>query len=125
MQINSPSLRLHNEIVELTSLLRPTEKEDEQRREAHARVQGVVQAIFPGCTLDIFGSFATGLHLPTSDVDCVILGTDIQDHQIATALQGLGRALQQEEWATDLEVLCCFERDIFFCMFYPVFCLSP
>jgi predicted nucleotidyltransferase len=104
MLINSLSLRLHNEIVELTNLLQPTEKEDEQRREAHSKVQEVVRAVFPGCTLDIFGSFATGLHLPTSDVDCVIMGSDVQEHQIGTALQGLGRALQQQEWTTDLEV---------------------
>ena len=104
MFIGSPALRLHNEIVELTQLLRPTPKEDEQRREAHGLLQGVVQSLFPAATLDIFGSFATGLHLPTSDVDCVILGSNVAEFQVATALQGLGRLLQGQDWVADLEV---------------------
>ena len=70
-------------------------------------MQDVVQEVFPGCTLEIFGSFATGLHLPTSDVDCVILHSGIADRQVPTALQGLGRKLQQMDWVTNLEVWPC------------------
>jgi predicted nucleotidyltransferase len=120
MHIGSPSLRLHNEIVELTQLLKPTEQEDVQRMEAHKLLSDVVQEVFPGSKLDIFGSFATSLHLPTSDVDCVILDAGIGESQVPTALQGLGRKLQQKDWVRDLEVravqqppspLCCTRSD--------------
>jgi predicted nucleotidyltransferase len=103
-RIGSASLRLHNEIVELTQLLRPTREEDAQRMEAHKLLADVVQDVFPGCTLEIFGSFATGLHLPTSDVDCVILNSNLSESQVPTALQGLGRKLQKQNWVRDLEV---------------------
>lgn len=102
-RIGSPALRLHNEIVELTHLLQPTATEDAQRREAHALLAAVVQEVFPGCTLEIFGSFATGLHLPTSDVDTVILESAVPDGQVALALRGLGRKLQPLSWVKDLE----------------------
>jgi predicted nucleotidyltransferase len=104
MRIGSPSLRLHNEIVELTQLLRPTDQEDEQRMEARRLLASIVTEVFPGSKLEIFGSFATGLHLPTSDVDCVILQSEVPESQVPTALQGLGRKLQQQTWVTDLEV---------------------
>ena len=54
----------------------------------------------------MFGSFATGLHLPTSDVDCVILESDVPDARVATALQGLGKKLAALPWVKDLEVRC-------------------
>lgn len=62
----------------------------------------VVQAVFPGAQLKVFGSFSTGLHLPTSDVDCVIL--DAQVASVPMALTGLGKALQRMEWSSELEV---------------------
>jgi hypothetical protein len=39
--IRSQSLRLHNEIVELTTLLKSTAEEDKQRRDAVASVEAV------------------------------------------------------------------------------------
>lgn len=104
-QIASQSLRLHNEIVELTTLLRPTAEEDKQRHEAFALVEGVVESVFPGAELRIFGSFSTGLHLPTSDVDCVILNAGVGDLQVPKALHGLGAALAKQGWVSNLEVI--------------------
>lgn len=57
--------------------------------------------------LQIFGSFATGLHLPTSDVDCVITDSTVAPHQAGNALTALGTALRGKEWVKDLEV-CTF-----------------
>lgn len=52
----------------------------------------------------MFGSFATGLHLPTSDVDCVILCDDIAPSECVQALKAIGQAMQRSEWATEVEV---------------------
>ena len=38
------------------------------------RFKAAVTAVWPGCRVDTFGSFATGLYLPTSDLDLVIFG---------------------------------------------------
>jgi hypothetical protein len=53
INIESQSVRLHNEIVELTSLLQPTEEEDAQRLEAKKLLEDVVQQIFPGSSLQV------------------------------------------------------------------------
>ena len=54
--------------------------------------------------MQIFGSFATGLHLPTSDVDCVITDSTVAPSQAGSALTALGTALRGKEWVKDLEV---------------------
>jgi hypothetical protein len=51
--IASQSVRLHNEIVELTQLLKPSEQEDDQRREAHHLLEEVVTQLFPGSKLAV------------------------------------------------------------------------
>jgi DNA polymerase sigma len=62
--------------------------------------------------VQVFGSFATGLHLPTSDVDCVIMDSDVSEDRVATALQGLGRALHGRDWVSDLEVRATLNHEV-------------
>jgi DNA polymerase sigma len=51
-----------------------------------------------------FGSFATGLHLPTSDVDCSIVDDALDASTAANALRALGNLLRPKSWVKDLEV---------------------
>ena len=60
------------EIVEFCRFLEPTDEETAERSAATERVRGVIQAIWPEAVVQIFGSFATGLYLPTSDMDLVV-----------------------------------------------------
>lgn len=53
VRIQSQSARLHNEIVELTSLLQPSEEEDAQRHKAKKLLEDVVVEIFPGASLEV------------------------------------------------------------------------
>ena len=68
------------EIVEFCRFLEPTEAETESRSAATERVTGVIQAIWPEAVVQVFGSFATGLYLPTSDMDLVV--TDSGDRRV-------------------------------------------
>jgi hypothetical protein len=52
-QIASQSARLHNEIVELTMLLQPTEEEDMQREQAKKLLEDVVKEIYPDASLQV------------------------------------------------------------------------
>ncbi|KIZ03868.1 hypothetical protein MNEG_4085 [Monoraphidium neglectum] len=70
----SPSLKLHNEIVCFCKMLEPTVEESSARRDSVAEVAAVAAGIFPGCKLEVYGSYATGLYTPASDVDCVLTG---------------------------------------------------
>ena len=54
VRMESQSARLHNEIVELTSLLQPTTEEDAQRYEAKTLLEDVVREIFPGSSLEVW-----------------------------------------------------------------------
>ena len=70
-----------------------------------SRIEDEARDVLPGCRAALFGSKATGLSLPTSDVDIVLLGTpyDIfapreafstaQRHEICTHLSVLQRRL--------------------------------
>jgi len=86
-KLRSPLLRLHSEIVDFCRFAEPTAGEASSRAAAVQRVRDVVTSIWPGARLEVFGSFATGLYLPTSDIDAVIL-----DSACAAPAEGL-RAL--------------------------------
>lgn len=39
-----------------------------------SRIESVVLALWPKAHVEVFGSFRTGLYLPTSDIDLVVIG---------------------------------------------------
>lgn len=67
------SERLHQELLDLAAFLSPTEAEATARNQLIQQVDAVVRRIFPECHVKCFGSFETGLYLPTSDIDLVIV----------------------------------------------------
>lgn len=72
----SPLVALHNEIVDFATLMEPKEYEIREREELVERVTKLCEATFPSCIVRVFGSQATGLFLPTSDIDIVLLLPD-------------------------------------------------
>jgi non-canonical poly(A) RNA polymerase PAPD5/7 len=70
---NVPKLvLLHDEIVSFAKLMEPTPEELENRQIFIAEVEKVVKSTFQNCEIQVFGSSATGLILPHSDVDFVV-----------------------------------------------------
>jgi non-canonical poly(A) RNA polymerase PAPD5/7 len=69
-----PSVALHNEIVSFCQLMEPMPSEIRQREELIEQVKELVKKTFVDDPVEVeaFGSFATGLLLPTSDIDLVI-----------------------------------------------------
>lgn len=101
--IQSPLLQLHQEIVDFCEFVAPTEEEQQMRETAVERVSGVVQSIWPHSQVKVFGSFATGLYLPTSDVDVVVLDsgcTALQD-----GLKALAKALTRGHVGKNIQVI--------------------
>ena len=68
------SLGLHEEILDFCKYISPRPSEEMMRNEVVQRVRGVIQNKWPEATVEVFGSFNTGLYLPTSDIDIVVLG---------------------------------------------------
>ena len=65
---------LHNEIEDFSRWMRPTKEETMLRGCVVERIKRIVHQLWPTARVDIFGSFKTGLYLPTSDIDIVIFG---------------------------------------------------
>ena len=80
-----PMTFLHNEIVSFVQLMEPLPSEIEQRELLVRRIQKTVQDNFPdGTRVEVFGSQATGLFLPTSDIDLVVMSPTLEQHDTPT-----------------------------------------
>ncbi|EXB51373.1 PAP-associated domain-containing protein 5 [Morus notabilis] len=102
-KFKSPMLQLHKEIVDFCEFLSPTPEEQDARNAAIERVFDVIKYIWPNCKVEVFGSFKTGLYLPSSDIDVVILGAGIPNPQ--QGLQALSRALSQRSLVKKMQVI--------------------
>ncbi|KAK8527405.1 hypothetical protein V6N12_054618 [Hibiscus sabdariffa] len=102
-KFKSPMLQLHKEIVDFCDFLSPTPEEQAARDAAVHSVFDVIKYIWPACRPEVFGSFRTGLYLPTSDIDVVILESGIKNPQ--TGLHALSRALSQRGIAKKMQVI--------------------
>lgn len=89
--------------MDFCAFLSPTAEEKAARDLAIESVFGVVKHIWPHCQVEVFGSFRTGLYLPTSDVDVVILKSGLQNPQIG--LNAISKALSQRGMAKKIQVI--------------------
>jgi len=71
---NINAIGLHEEILDFYSYISPRQCEDTMRKEVVERVTKIIQDKWPEAKLEVFGSFNTGLYLPTSDIDIVVFG---------------------------------------------------
>lgn len=78
-------------------------EEHAARQRTVQRTTEVVQSIWPTSTVAVFGSFATGLYLPTSDIDLVVLGSDAANN-LADAQRALAAALGRQGVGKDITV---------------------
>ncbi|XP_071771845.2 terminal nucleotidyltransferase 4A-like [Centroberyx gerrardi] len=91
----SPGINgLHEEIVDFFNFMSPRPEEEAMRRDVVNRIEGVIKDLWPTARVEIFGSFSTGLYLPTSDIDLVVFGK--WDHP---PLQELEQALRKHNVA--------------------------
>lgn len=60
--------RLHQEIEHFYAHMIPTPLEHAARLEVVSRIESTVLSLWPNARVEVFGSFRTGLYLPTSDI---------------------------------------------------------
>ncbi|XP_046677397.1 terminal nucleotidyltransferase 4B-like isoform X2 [Homalodisca vitripennis] len=65
---------LHQEIEDFYKYMTPTEEEHQMRIGVVKKIESIVHSLWPSAKVEVFGSFSTGLYLPTSDIDLVVLG---------------------------------------------------
>ena len=102
-RVRSPLIRLHQEIVDFCRYLEPTAEESSARTAAVERVRGAVLSIWPGARFEVHGSFATGMYLPNSDIDAVILGSGCKSP--ATCLKALALSLSRKGMARKIQLI--------------------
>lgn len=85
-------LALHQEILDFVRYVTPTEAERGVRAALLERLRGVTGRVFPAADTQVFGSYATDLYLPTSDIDVCVMGSGESQRD---ALRRLGSALRQ------------------------------
>lgn len=69
------SVALHFEILEFVRFVSPTQLEIQARKEMFMTIETIAKRLWADCTVESFGSYATGLALPSSDVDICIMNT--------------------------------------------------
>ncbi|KAJ0003192.1 hypothetical protein NQD34_008290 [Periophthalmus magnuspinnatus] len=67
-------LGLHEEIMDFYNFMSPRPEEAAMRKEVVNRIERIIKELWPTSDVQIFGSFSTGLYLPTSDIDLVVFG---------------------------------------------------
>ncbi|XP_014236265.1 non-canonical poly(A) RNA polymerase PAPD5-like isoform X1 [Trichogramma pretiosum] len=79
---------LHEEIQDFFLYMCPTVEEHNLRLRVIKRIEKVIYDLWPESQVEIFGSFRTGLYLPTSDIDIVVIGlwTNLPLHTLERAL---------------------------------------
>lgn len=70
--------RLQNEILSFYHWVKPLPYEHIVRADLISRLQSSFQGRYHGAQLRPFGSFASGIYLPTADLDLVLLSTNFQ-----------------------------------------------
>ncbi|CAL4948223.1 unnamed protein product [Urochloa decumbens] len=96
-------LQLHKEILDFCDFISPSTEEQSSRTAAVQAVSDVVKHIWPQCKVEVFGSFRTGLYLPTSDIDVVIFESRVKTPQVG--LYALAKALSQKGVAKKIQVI--------------------
>jgi non-canonical poly(A) RNA polymerase PAPD5/7 len=94
-----PVLKLHEEITDFVSFIKPTNEEHAARISAVSRLRNLALKIFGERikSVDVFGSFETGLYLPSSDLDVVVIfsnhGESVRDAVSKPPIKKLARAI--------------------------------
>lgn len=63
---------MHNEILDFVKFIEATPEDLKIRKEVIGRVKAVVKSCYPEALVMVFGSCATGLNLPNSDIDVLV-----------------------------------------------------
>lgn len=92
------------EMKDFIQYISPNKTEIKMRNETIGKLRDAVRTLWPGTDLNVFGSYATDLYLPGSDIDCVV-NSENQDKDNRVSLYELATYLKHKKLATEVEVI--------------------
>ena len=93
---------LDEDIKTFVNWMEPTAEEIDKREEVKQRVFDIIETTCGVCTPALFGSTASGLFSPLSDIDIVVLGLEAEISECMTLLSA---SLMSKTYVTQLKVL--------------------
>lgn len=90
----SPTVSLHYEVLQFANFMAPTTAEEAAREALVATLRRVIGQLWPSAKVELFGSYATRLYLPTSDVDVCVMGAP-EDARGRDMLETVASALRR------------------------------
>lgn len=92
------------EIRDFVAYISPSRQEIELRNKTIRTLRHAVGKLWPGADLQVFGSYATDLYLPGSDIDCVV-NSKTGDKESRSSLYELAHFLKSRKLAAQVEVI--------------------
>lgn len=92
------------EIRDFVAYISPSREEIETRNKTIAKIRRSVKRLWTDADLQVFGSYATDMYLPGSDIDCVV-NSKSGDKENRQYLYELARHLKNDGLATRVEVI--------------------
>ena len=77
---------LHNEILDYVKWLEPSPEDKQTRVNLVKKIKKVTKEIYPEAVVMVFGSCATGLNLPNSDIDLLVYHPQVKELTILNKL---------------------------------------
>ena len=86
LKIKDIFLFLHSEILDFVEFVSQTKEDKRLREEVVNRIKNVVHKAYPEAQVLVFGSCATGLNLPQSDIDLLVYYPAVREHTMINRL---------------------------------------
>ncbi|CDW89037.1 poly rna polymerase [Stylonychia lemnae] len=100
LKIRDAQIFLHNEMLDFMRYFERTDQDHELRRKVVGKISNIIKECYPESQVMIFGSCATGLDLPNSDVDMLVYYPDQREQTMINRLSG---ALMKQKICKSLE----------------------
>jgi len=70
---------LHNEILDYCNWIQPSKEDQANRQGLVKKIKKVVKESYPDAVVMVFGSCATGLNMPNSDIDLLVYCPEVKE----------------------------------------------
>ena len=93
LTVKDISIQLHCEIIDFVNYVEAKKRDNQIREEVVGQIKKIVGEIYPKANVMVFGSCATGLNLPNSDIDLVVYNPSVNEQDM---IREVGNGLLRE-----------------------------